>query len=69
MNFLQKIGKYVKNNKIELRAFFCVIIAVLTTISINMFTNTYSKIDVAPSGKSNSRVCQWPPKRKKSARG
>ena len=49
MNITKKIGNFVKNNKIELRAFFCVIIALLLAISIEIFTTTYSRVTNTPS--------------------
>ena len=44
MNISKKIGKFVKDNKIELRALFCLVIALLLAISIEIFTTTYSRV-------------------------
>ena len=53
MKFTKKLGTFIKNNKIELRASFYVVIALLLAISIEIFTTTYSRVATTPS---NSRI-------------
>ena len=53
MKITKRIGTFIKNNKIELRASFCVVIALLLAISIEIFTTTYSRVATTPS---NSRI-------------
>ena len=56
MNILQKISSFIKNSKIELRVFFCVIVAFLLALSFKTITSTYSRITEEPTGKSTSRI-------------
>ncbi len=49
MNITKNIGNFVKENKIELRSFFCVVLALLLAISIEIFTTTYSRVITTPS--------------------
>ena len=44
MNLSQKISSFIKNSKIELRVFFCVIVAFLLALSFKTFTTTYSRV-------------------------
>ena len=53
MKYTKKIATFIKNNKIELRATSCVVIALLLALSIEIFTTTYSRVATTPS---NSRI-------------
>ena len=56
MVLLRKIGLFVKNNKIELRAIFCVFLALILVLTLEGFRISFSKITEVPTSQSRSRV-------------
>ena len=56
MVLLRKIGLFVNKNKIELRAIFCVFLALILVLTLEGFRISFSKITEVPTSQSRSRV-------------